>query len=221
MGNILTVKLLQANPDCDWLVAEIVNAQVVAAQSGGMLRELAGELMRGSTSEDFSKRIPGVMGHLAPLAAKWTAANTDLFVERFFEKAFFSEKDRAIALAKSNEKRSLAEMVLALGHDTPKVQQLASWIRPPAEAAPLTTPTPEPEAPLPEPTPAPVLEAPLPEPPPPPEPPPAPEQSPAPEPPPLPAQRRASRAPRRRAVRSRRPRRRRAPSSRTSTSSCW
>ena len=47
VGNILTVKLLQANPDCDWLVAEIVNALVVAEQSGGMLRELAGELMRG------------------------------------------------------------------------------------------------------------------------------------------------------------------------------
>jgi len=64
VGNILTVKLLQANPDCDWLVAEIVNAQIVAAQSGEMLKELAGELMRGSTSEDFSKRIPGIMGHL-------------------------------------------------------------------------------------------------------------------------------------------------------------
>ena len=151
VGNILTVKLLQANPDCDWLVAEIVNAHVVAEQSGGMLRELAGELMRGSTSEDFSKRIPGIMSHLAPLAAKWTAANTDLFVEQFFGKAFFSDKDRATALAKSNEKRSLAELVLGLGHDTPKVQELASWIRPPAPPPPMTTAPLLPEPPPPEP----------------------------------------------------------------------
>jgi hypothetical protein len=171
VGNILTVKLLQANPDCDWLVAEIVNAHVVAGQSGGMLRELAGELMRGSTSEDFSKRIPGVMGHLAPLAAKWTAANTDLFVEQFFEKAFFSDKDRATALEKSNEKRSLAEMVLALGHDTSKVQQLASWMSPPAapaEPSPSPSPSPEPSSsPAPSSSPeSPAPEPPMPEPPP-------------------------------------------------------
>jgi hypothetical protein len=189
VGNILTVKLLQANPDCDWLVAEIVNAHIVAAQSGGMLKELAGELMRGSTSEDFSKRIPGIMSHLAPLAAKWTAANTDLFVEQFFEKAFFSDKDRAAALAKSGEKRSLAEMALGLGHDTAKVQQLASWIRPPApppaEPALLTTPEAEP-APMPEAEPAP-MPMPIPEAEPAPMPTPEVEPTPAPLPEPLPA----------------------------------
>ena len=53
VGNILTVKLLQANPDCDWLVAEIVHAYVVAA---GVGRNAAGACGRADARQ-YQRRL--------------------------------------------------------------------------------------------------------------------------------------------------------------------
>ena len=59
VGNILTVKLLQANPDCDWLVAEIVNAHVVAAAVGRNAARACGRVDAREHQRRLQQADPG------------------------------------------------------------------------------------------------------------------------------------------------------------------
>ena len=123
-GNNLTVALLNDHPKQVELIAELMDFSTTTSETSLALVAFANELM-DSERGDLAKKIPSILPLLRARAARWSPEQAERFADRFFDQPYSSSKRRSLVLGRSKPRRLLAEMLLGLGHRTPKIATIA------------------------------------------------------------------------------------------------